>query len=268
MTFQNITLAERGFHYTNGNHLLYILVESPTPEDIVEFQQGLPQFAFSVKGSLIRLYHRFGKSHWRSEGYNYHARPAALPPSMPPAKTPEQTLFRVVLVEFGTYDVIAVRTLALPRKFVAKLHRAIRKQAEHPAPNGYMDKLTLTMEIQVPMYANIGDVQNSVSKCIGKDVDNSEMPTLTNQEPLPKLEIGEVSISKTVTDSDIDTQPYLERHQNGDWGAAVMNDNHDRWHNEKSVRYGGMVVSCYETSNGRIFVQTAPNRSETTIQFA
>lgn len=57
--------------------------------------------------------------------------------------------------------------------------------------------------------------------------------------------------------------PYLERHQNGDWGNLGLSD---KQANEQALKCGGRIVSKYLLKDGTpIYVITEADRSYTTV---
>ncbi len=60
----------------------------------------------------------------------------------------------------------------------------------------------------------------------------------------------------------LDEFPYLERHQNGDWGDV---DGHDRCENNRALKTGARLLSAYETPQGKLWILTEAERSSTCI---
>ncbi len=55
---------------------------------------------------------------------------------------------------------------------------------------------------------------------------------------------------------------YLDRHRYGDWGEVNAQD---RRENERSLKYGWRVLSCYPIRDRCIWIITEADRSVTTI---
>lgn len=85
----------------------------------------------------------------------------------------------------------------------------------------------------------------------------------------PRFEIGRTyataAVTKWVEQSGIDLAKYMRRHHYGDWGDL---DSEDKQANEKALRHGARIFSCYLISDRKIYVITEADRSMTTVLFA
>lgn len=62
----------------------------------------------------------------------------------------------------------------------------------------------------------------------------------------------------------INAQPYLERHQGGDWGDVPADDKRE---NDLSVENGFRLLSAYSAGGARFWIITEADRSATTLLF-
>jgi hypothetical protein len=80
--------------------------------------------------------------------------------------------------------------------------------------------------------------------------------------PLGKVVATPGAIDALAT-ADTSAQPYLERHQSGDWGDLCPED---RKVNADALRCGARLLSSYELPLGeKIWIITEADRSHTTI---
>ena len=63
-------------------------------------------------------------------------------------------------------------------------------------------------------------------------------------------------------DAGEDAFEYLARHASGDWGELCT---FDRRQNERAVRNGHRILSCYPVGAERVWIITEADRSVTTI---
>ena len=80
----------------------------------------------------------------------------------------------------------------------------------------------------------------------------------------PRFPLGKTYATPGALALDVDLSAYLRRHHCGDWGDELCAD--DKEANERSLRDGTRLLSCYRTTSGqRVYVITEASRDVTTI---
>lgn len=86
--------------------------------------------------------------------------------------------------------------------------------------------------------------------------------------PLPKFDLGRVVITPGCLnhlDGKIDPSVLIARHQHGDYGDL---DDEDKRENERSIKQGLRILSCYVIGGEKVYLITEADRSVTTLLLA
>ncbi|QNB10303.1 hypothetical protein G5S35_01140 [Paraburkholderia tropica] len=100
--------------------------------------------------------------------------------------------------------------------------------------------------------------------------DRHEIPTNNpySEFAFPLIELGRVVVTRAVlehlehTGSDI--QPFLHRHEHGDWGNVSASDAEA---NLLGAIHGGRTFSVYEVAGKRVWIITEGDQSSTCVLF-
>ena len=80
----------------------------------------------------------------------------------------------------------------------------------------------------------------------------------------PRFPLGSIFATPGAIALEVDLGLYLRRHQSGDWGEELCEDDCEA--NESALRNGARILSCYRTPAGdRLYIITEWNRSMTTV---
>ena len=80
----------------------------------------------------------------------------------------------------------------------------------------------------------------------------------------PRFPLGSIFATPGAIALEVDLGLYLRRHQCGDWGEELCEDDCEA--NESALRNGARILSCYRTPAGdRLYIITEWNRSMTTV---
>ena len=84
----------------------------------------------------------------------------------------------------------------------------------------------------------------------------------------PLFSLGSVVATRAVFDhltaNQLDAQPFLQRHQRGDWGDVPPEDAAE---NDFAMKNGLRIFSSYQMAGKRVWVITEADRSVTTLLF-
>lgn len=97
---------------------------------------------------------------------------------------------------------------------------------------------------------------------------NDAQPAAGPHRKAPLFPLGRILATPGVLEHfdrhEINAQPYLERHQCGDWGDVPTDDKRE---NDFSVQNGFRVLSAYSAGGERFWIITEADRSATTLLF-
>jgi hypothetical protein len=80
----------------------------------------------------------------------------------------------------------------------------------------------------------------------------------------PRFPLGRIFATPGVLALGVNLADYLRRHHCGDWGEELCAE--DKEANERSLRDGTRLLSCYRTPAGdRLYIITEAGRESTTI---
>ena len=84
----------------------------------------------------------------------------------------------------------------------------------------------------------------------------------------PLIELGRVVVTRTVLEhlehEAADIQPFLKRHEHGDWGDVTPSDAEA---NLLGAIHGGRTFSAYEVANKRVWIITEADQTSTAVLF-
>lgn len=81
----------------------------------------------------------------------------------------------------------------------------------------------------------------------------------------PLFPLGKTYATRGIAALGIDVAQLLHRHECGDWGDLGAED---KQANEVALLVGERILSCYKTTEAKIYVITEWNRSITTVMLA
>jgi hypothetical protein len=120
------------YNFDGQAHVLKILYQDPTAQEIKDIKSGSVRFQLLVEGDLIVPLFKFGDQNWMEAIYSYWMLPEqyrALPPVLEPGQSMVLTVF-LINADTGILEVI--RTLSTPEAWVKRLHAAIAAQSAQP----------------------------------------------------------------------------------------------------------------------------------------
>lgn len=86
--------------------------------------------------------------------------------------------------------------------------------------------------------------------------------------PFPLFELGRVVATPAVLEhldrEGVDIQPYLHRHEHGDWGDVTKNDAEA---NLLGAIHGGRMFSAYVVAGKRVWIITEADQTSTAVLF-
>jgi hypothetical protein len=102
--------------------------------------------------------------------------------------------------------------------------------------------------------------------------DNNDQSSTTNDPfvgfAFPLIELGRVVVTPAVLEhlerEGIDIQPYLYRHEHGDWGDVTPKDAET---NLLAAIHGARIFSAYVVAGKRIWIITEADQTSTAILF-
>ena len=102
--------------------------------------------------------------------------------------------------------------------------------------------------------------------------DNNNRTTAANNPfagfSFPLIELGRVVVTRAVLEhlesEAADIQPYLRRHEHGDWGDVTPRDAEA---NLLGAIHGGRTFSAYEGAGKRVWIITEGDQSSTCVLF-
>ncbi|MFL9908277.1 hypothetical protein PQR75_01880 [Paraburkholderia fungorum] len=85
---------------------------------------------------------------------------------------------------------------------------------------------------------------------------------------IPLIELGRVVATPAVLEhlehKAIDIEPYLRRHQHGDWGDVTLKDAET---NLLAAIHGARIFSAYEVAGKRVWIITEADQTSTAVLF-
>jgi hypothetical protein len=133
-----------GVHYSyrEGGHELVFFFPDVASEEIELIRLASAEFALVVDPPVLPLCYRFGAaSPWSRALFNYHQLPAE-ERSLPPGGGDREARARlaVLLVDATTGSIRTMRLVTFSPEFTARLHEAIREQADRPWDRAEYDR--------------------------------------------------------------------------------------------------------------------------------
>lgn len=102
--------------------------------------------------------------------------------------------------------------------------------------------------------------------------DNNDESSVTNNAragfPFPLIQLGRVVVTPAVLEyierEGVDIQPYLQRHEHGDWGDVTARDAEA---NLLGAIHGGRTFSAYVVAGKRVWIITEADQTSTAVLF-
>ncbi|CAB3804275.1 hypothetical protein LMG28614_05995 [Paraburkholderia ultramafica] len=103
--------------------------------------------------------------------------------------------------------------------------------------------------------------------------DSNDSATSATNNPFagfafPLIELGRVVVTRAVLEhlerEGVDIQPYLHRHEHGDWGDVTPKDADA---NLMAAIHGARIFSAYEVAGKRVWIITEADQTSTAVLF-
>lgn len=159
---------DEGTHYNfrSSGHELVISFRQPQRAEVQAVKEGDAKFALVVKDDLIVLVFKFGSQPWSDAPYTWHRvkKDERVLPDLP--REHERAALTTFMINADGGFILAMRYMTFSSDFTAKLHQAIRDQAQQSFDQVRYDRQLRRLYSQ---YQSHELVKIAIARCSGGD---------------------------------------------------------------------------------------------------